>query len=141
MGRIIRMRHLGPDNTPYDLGDNPLRDEFKYTQNAVGLRTKMVETFWLDADNNASTPDVARTTTYDWIYDANNRLTQEMIDSFDDAVDRTDTFVMDLFGNRVKRTTNLASTPNVIDQVFTYLYDNNDRILSEQLDEGSNGSD
>ncbi|MFO0923954.1 MAG: hypothetical protein U0905_15855 [Pirellulales bacterium] len=44
-----------------------------------------------------------------------------MIDNFDDAVDRTDTFVMDLFGNRVKtHNQSCFLTPNVVDQVSVF---------------------
>lgn len=59
----------------------------------------MVETFWFDADNNPATPTVPKSTTHDCTYDNDNRLMSKSIDSFDSAVDRTDTFVMDLFGS------------------------------------------
>ncbi|MFO0923953.1 MAG: hypothetical protein U0905_15850 [Pirellulales bacterium] len=52
-GAISRMRHFQADNTPYDLGDNPLRDEFKHTERG---RIEDQDGRRLDADNNASTP-------------------------------------------------------------------------------------
>ena len=141
MGAITRMRHYGPDATPFDLGDNPKRDEFVYTYDLSGQRTRMVERFWLNADQNATTPNTPQQTIYDWAYDADKRLVQETIDSFDNAVDRTELFTMDLFGNRLKRTVNLASTPSLVDEVFSYHYDSNDRILDERLDRGNDGSE
>lgn len=104
-GSVTRMREFGPDNTPHDLADNPKRSEFLYSLDAAGRRTSMIEKFWLDADNNVNTPDVPKQNAYTWTYDANGKLLSEVLDSFDDAADRTDTFVMDLFGNRRKRTT------------------------------------
>ncbi|MFN8738839.1 MAG: hypothetical protein ACK5YR_02860, partial [Pirellula sp.] len=56
-----------------------------------------------------------------------------------DAADRTDTYVMDLFGNRRKRTTDKPSTAYV-DEVITYLYNADDRITSELLDKQNNGT-
>jgi len=99
----------------------------------------MIEKFWLDADNNVNTPDVPKQNAYTWTYDANDKLLSEVLDSFDDAADRTDTFVMDLFGNRRKRTTDKPSTAYV-DEVITYLYNADDRITSELLDKQSNGT-
>lgn len=78
----------------------------------------MIEKFWLDADNNVNSPDVPKQNTYTWTYDANGKLLSEVLDSFDDAVDRTDTFVMDLFGNRCT-TTDKPSTAYVV-EVITY---------------------
>jgi hypothetical protein len=76
---------------------------------------------WLDADNNVNTPDVPKQNTYTWTFDANGILLTEVLDSFDDAADRTDSFVMDLFRNRRKRTTDKPSTA-YRDEVITYLY-------------------
>ncbi len=139
LGAITHMRQYAPDKTPYDLGDNAMLADYLYTLDASGQRTKMVETFWFDADNNPATPTVPKSTTYDWTYDNDSRLTSESIDSFDNAVDRTDSFVMDLFGNRQKRTTDLASTPGVVDAVIRYWYDSNDRLQSEAVDYSNDG--
>ncbi|MFN8740978.1 MAG: hypothetical protein ACK5YR_13705, partial [Pirellula sp.] len=138
-GSVTRMREFGPDNTPHDLADNPKRSEFLYSLDAAGRRTSMIEKFWLDADNNVNTPDVPKQNAYTWTYDANGKLLSEVLDSFDDAADRTDTFVMDLFGNRRKRTTDKPSTAYV-DEVITYLYNADDRITSELLDKQNNGT-
>ncbi len=133
------MRQYAPDKTPYDLGDNAMLADYLYTLDASGQRTKLVETFWFDPDNIPATPTVPKSTTYDWTYDNDHRLTSESIDGFDNAVDRTDTFVMDLFGNQLKRTTDLASTPGVVDEVIRYWYDSNDRLQSEAVDYGNDG--
>jgi len=101
------------------LADNPKRSEFLYSLDATGRRTSMIEKFWLDADNNVNTPDVPKQNTYTWTYDANGKLLSEVPDSFDDSADRTDTFVMDLFGNRRKRTINKPSTAYV-DEVIIF---------------------
>ncbi len=106
--------------------------DYLYTLDVSGQRTRMVETFWFDADNNPATPTVPKSTTSDWTYYNDSRLTSE-------SIDRTDSFVLDLFGNRLKRTTDLASTPDVVDEVSSYLYDVNDRLLSEFLDSRNNG--
>lgn len=45
---------------------------------------------------------------------------------------------MDLVGNRLSRTVNKPSTAYV-DQVFASVYDSNDRLLTETLDNGING--
>ncbi len=140
VGAITRMRQYGADATAYDLGDNPKRTEFVYTYDASGLRTRLIEKFWMNADQSATTPDTAQQTIYDWAYDADKRLVSETIGSFDNAVDRTESFTLDLFGNRLKRIVNLVATPNLVDEVFTYHYDGNDRILDELLDNGNNGS-
>lgn len=139
-GAITRMRHYAPDATPYDLGDNPKRAEFVYSYDASGQRKRMVEKFWMDADQNATTADTPQQTIYDWAYDADKRLFNETIDSFDNALDRTESLTLDLFGNRMKRTVNLASTPNSVDEVFAYRYDVNDRLLDELLDRDNNGT-
>ncbi|MFO0942299.1 MAG: putative Ig domain-containing protein [Pirellulales bacterium] len=138
VGNVTRMRQYAPDRTPWDLGDNPKLAEYRYTT-VDGLRTQLVETFWLDDDNNAATANVPRTTTYDWFYDDNSRLTEERIDSFDESVDRKDTYIMDLFGNRLRKTTG-PLTGSAVDQVINYDFDGNDRLLSELLDNGGNGS-
>ncbi|MEQ1828487.1 MAG: RHS repeat-associated core domain-containing protein [Pirellula sp.] len=138
MSAVARIRQYGPDATPFDLGDNPQRADYQYTLQA-GKRTKLIETLWMDVDNNPSTPSLPKTTTYDWLYDDNGRLTQEIIDSFENALDRTDTFEMDLFGNRRKRTIDFVSPQN-IDEAIAYFYDGNDRLQSEQTDRGANGT-
>ena len=102
MGAVSRMREYGPDSTPQDLGDNPKRSEFLYSLDVAGRRTSMIEKFWLDTDNNLATPDVPVQNVYTWTYDDSGRLLQEIVDSFDNTADRTDTFTMDLFGNRLK---------------------------------------
>ncbi len=139
LGAITQVRHYGPDATPHDLGDNPLRSQFDY-ELTNGQRTKLTETFYFDHDNNSSTPDVAKTTTYDWVYDANNRLLSETIDHHNDDLDRTESFTMDLFGNRLSRTVDYAATSTLTDQAFAYLYDDNDRLITETLDNGNDST-
>ena len=64
-------------------------------------------------------------------------MTSEAIDHFDAALDRIESFMMDLVGNRVRRTVDLASTPALVDQVFSSEYDANDRLLEETLGIGN----
>lgn len=132
MGRVTKMRNYGPDSTPNNLSNNPLRSEFLYEMDLAGRRIQMREKFWLDEDNNPASAPVAKETVYDWFYDDNSRLTKEVIDSFDNTLDRTDTFTMDLFGNRLRKTSDLAATPGVIDEAIAYLFDSNDRLTSEK---------
>jgi len=47
---------------------------------------------------------------------------------------------MDLFGNRLARTIDYAATSTLTDEAFAYLYDDNDRLITETLDEGNNCS-
>ena len=73
-----------------------------------------------------------------WDYDNADRLLSETIDSFDNAADQTESFLMDLVGNRLSRTLDKPSTAYV-DQVFASTYDANDRLSTETRDNGING--
>ncbi len=123
--------------TDTDQSGNTLA-EYDYTVRPDGKRTELTEEFWFDDDGDGvveSTdgdgnvdPGETKTTTYDWTYDAAGRLTDEVLDHWDDDdLDRTETFVYDLTGNRHSRTVDHVDAA-VNDEFFTYDYDANDRL-------------
>ncbi len=137
--------------TDTDQSGNTLA-EYDYTVRPDGKRTELNEEFWFDDDGDGvveSTdgdgsvdPGETKTTTYDWTYDAAGRLTDEVLDHWDDDdFDRTETFVYDLTGNRHSRTVDHVDAA-VNDEFFTYDYDANDRLTDEYLDnDGTTGTD
>ncbi len=137
--------------TDTDQSGNTLA-EYDYTVRPDGKRTELAEEFWFDDDGDGvveSTdgdgnvdPGETKATTYDWTYDAAGRLTDEVLDHWDnDDFDRTETFVYDLTGNRHSRTVDHVDA-SVNDEVFTYDYDANDRLTDEYLDnDGTTGTD
>lgn len=56
-------------------------------------------------------------------------MTSENLDSSDNALDRTESFILDLFGNRIRKTLDLTGTSN--DTTDIYSYDSSDRLQSE----------
>ncbi|MFN9713221.1 MAG: RHS repeat-associated core domain-containing protein, partial [Planctomycetota bacterium] len=76
---------------------------------------------------------------YTWSYDNAGRLISEVLDSSDNSVDQTESYVYDLVGNRMRKEVDKPATAYV-DSVFAYNYDANDRITSETLDNGVNGA-
>ncbi len=66
---------------------------------------------------------------YIWNYDSAGRLTREVLDSSDDSLDQTESFLMDLVGNRIRRTLDKPGTAN--DTTDIYTYEASDRILNE----------
>ncbi len=127
-----RLTHTTSTNVP--LG------EFKYTYNAKNQKTRLVETFWRTPTSGNGSDNDRQTTVYDWVYDSNDRLIQESIDSFDNTLDRRETYTHDLFGNRVQAVIDLLSTPAAVDQAIAYLFDQNDRLISEQHDDKGDGT-
>ena len=140
MGNVLQVAQFIPDGDNTDLTDNLPVAKYDYTYRLDGIRDSAIETFRFDNDDNPETPSVAETTSYAWAYDQAGRLTRESIDSFDDSLDRTETFTLDLVGNRVRHVTDLASTPDIVDQVVTSVYDSNDRLVTELRDDGGNGT-
>jgi RHS repeat-associated protein len=110
--------------------DNAVLASYDYTYRADGKRTGLNESF-------ATT--TARSNSYTWSYDNAGRLISEVLDSSDNSVDQTESYVYDLVGNRMRKEVNKPATAYV-DQVFAYNYDANDRITSETLDNGANGT-
>jgi len=125
MGRLLSLRHHESDIDNRDLSDNPKLSEFVYEYRGDGKRTSLVERFW----NPAVGSDPLQENRYDWDYDPTGRLIREMMDSSDDSLDRSESFVMDATGNRVERRLDRPGTQN--DRVEIYSYDVNDRVLAE----------
>ncbi|MDY0170795.1 MAG: RHS repeat-associated core domain-containing protein, partial [Thermoguttaceae bacterium] len=111
-------------NGVFDAGDD-LLTWFDYTVRADGRRTGAVEQFWIDG--------AMQQNTIDWSYDNLGRLVDEVFDHYDDAFDQTDRFVYDLVGNRLEHTRDRGNN-GTIDETTGYLYDANDRLLSEWFD-------
>jgi YD repeat-containing protein len=91
LGRLDKQTDYSPDGGPLpdlDLSNNPKLAEYNYTVRADGKRTRVVETAWLDADSNSSTPATPHVSQVDCTYDAVGRLTDEAFNHFDNALDR-----------------------------------------------------
>ncbi|MFN6164524.1 MAG: RHS repeat-associated core domain-containing protein, partial [Planctomycetota bacterium] len=110
--------------------DNAVLASYDYTYRADGKRTGLNESF---------STTTARSNSYTWSYDNAGRLISEVLDSSDNSVDQTESYVYDLVGNRMRKEVNKPATAYV-DQIFAYNYDANDRITSETLDNGVNGA-
>ena len=109
-------------NETLDAGESVLA-EYDYEIRADGKRSGVLET-----------DDQGRITQIDWVYDELGRLSQERYDSYDDAEDYTTNYLYDLASNRVGKLTDHGSD-GTLDERRTLLYDANDRIISEQLDD------
>jgi len=128
--RLDKQTAYQPDaNTPDVFTDNPKLAEFDYTVRADGKRTDATETFWLHGQPN--------TNVLHWDYDAAGRLIDEVFNHYDDTRDFTAHYNFDLTGNRLRKTT--SAPLNSTDAVF-YLYDANDRLLTESLDSDNDGT-
>jgi RHS repeat-associated protein len=125
MGRLLNMRHYESDANNRDLSDNPKLSEFAYGYRGDGKRTSLVERFWNPSVGSHPTQE----NRYDWDYDPTGRLVREVLDSSDDSLDRSESFVMDATGNRVERRLDRPGTQN--DRIEIYSYDVNDRVLAE----------
>ncbi len=123
------------DLTHYESAGGAVRASFVYTLSVDGRRTGVVET-----DN------LERQTTILWTYDNAGRLTEEIYDSFDPALDFTARYTFDLVGNRTKKEVDDGRVDPIAtfdaDETVTYTYDKNDRLLVETKDiDGSTSSD
>ena len=142
LNRLDVLTHYGPDYygpgylDPDDFSDNPLLSRFDYTVRADGKRTNVVETLPHDSDGNGST-DTTVTNQVDWIYDRLGRLIQEDFDwdttPGEDSLDFTADYIFDLVGNRKEKHVDNGRDA-VVDEIFTYEYDLNDRLLTELKD-------
>ena len=131
LNRLDKMTDFGPDPSPNDLSNNPKLTEFDYSVRADGKRIAATETFWLDSNGDTITePHVNQLS---WTYDNAGRMTDEVINHFDNALDQTEHFVYDLVGNRRTLTKDLVNN-GTTDEAITYLYDSNDRLNTESLD-------
>jgi len=122
LNRLDLQTDYGPDGTPNDLANNPILASYDYTVREDGKRTQVVE-------HDAA----GRTNVIDWEYDELGRLTEEVFDSSDDALDFTDGYLFDWVGNRLAKTHDAGSNAT-IDEQTTSLHDLNDRLLEETLD-------
>ncbi|MEO1617892.1 MAG: putative Ig domain-containing protein, partial [Planctomycetota bacterium] len=132
---------LGRLDTQTDTnGSGQTLAEYDYTVRADGKRTALSETFWIDADSdgNVDTGE-QKPSTYTWTYDEIGRLTDEVLDHWDNNFDQTESFEYDLTGNRTERRLDSGSDSS-IDEAITYQYDANDRLEFEWLDESDDGS-
>ena len=138
LNRLEVLTHYRPDEWVYDdsdltiLTDNLAVARYEYTVRADGKRTAVTETLGYDLDGEFQ-PDVEETIEIDWFYDNLGRLIEEDYDSTNNALDFTADYVFDLVGNRLTKTVDQGRDA-VVDEVITYEYDLNDRLLTESLD-------
>ena len=138
LNRLDVLRHFRDTNVDfvYTADTDVLVSEFDYTVRADGKRTQVVETLPHDSDGNGST-DTTVTNQVDWIYDRLGRLIQEDFDwdttPGEDSLDFTADYIFDLVGNRKEKHVDNGRDA-VVDEIFTYEYDLNDRLLTELKD-------
>jgi RHS repeat-associated protein len=129
---LLRNYRDANDNGTYEANVDALLVEFDYDVRADGKRTGVTET-----DGQG---DVTR---IDWDYDAVGRLIREAYDSHDDSLDFITDYTFDLTGNRVQQKTDTSPTfggDPTFDKAVDYLYDANDRLISESLDSDNDGT-
>jgi hypothetical protein len=132
LGRVVSKTKYRADATPNDLSDNPKLAEYAYSLRADGRRSAQTETFW--------TPSGTTQNQYTWDYDALNRLLKEEIDSSNDALDLTTSYTFDLAGNRASKSLDWGND-EVWDEVYTFVYDENDRLVREVFDKSGTADD
>ena len=129
MDRLDVMRHFQSDANNANLADNVLKDMFDYSYRADGKRTGLVETF---KDSGIGVPPVGQnylSNNYTWTYDNAGRLASEATLSSDSTLDQTESYMMDLVGNRIRRTVDKPGTANDVTDLYTF--DSNDRLQTE----------
>ena len=132
MDRIDVMRHFLSDTDNTNLTDNILKTEFDYTYRADGRKTKLVEKFgdmFPRSSGETGWGEGVLTNRYSWQYDNAGRLISEELDSSDNTLDQTETYLMDLVANRLRRTIDNSGTAT--DTTDLYVYDENDRLQRE----------
>jgi hypothetical protein len=67
-----------------------------------------------------------------------SRLTSEVLDSTDDTLDQTESYIMDLVGKRIRRTIDKPNTANDVTDIYTF--DSSDRLQTENRYSGPNGT-
>lgn len=128
MDRLDVMRHYQSDSNNAELTDNLLKEMFDYDYRDDGKRIGSTETF--GGTGTGPVPvNPALINRFDWTYDKAGRLTSEQLDSSDNSVDQTESYIMDLVGNRIRRTVDKPDTVNDLTDI--YAFDANDRLLSE----------
>ena len=101
--------------------------QYDYTLEADGKRTAAMETFWWD-DNSDGVPD-PHVNNLTWTYDADGRLTEEILSSYDPSLSYIDDFTLDLVGNNLAKTRNWTD-PAKPDETIASTFDANDRLLT-----------
>jgi YD repeat-containing protein len=115
-------------------GSGDVLASYDYTVRPDGKRTGLTETTWFDQDaDGVRDAGEVMSTSYQWSYDDVGRLTDEVLDHWDDAFDQAESFTYDLTGNRVGRELDYGSAAKA-DEAITYGYDANDRLEFEWLD-------
>jgi len=97
--------------------------EYDYTLEADGKRTAATETFW-SLVNGVNTAHVNNLT---WQYDADGRLTDEALASYDPTLSYANHYTLDLVGNQLSETKDWSSKPA---ETIANSFDDNDRLLS-----------
>ncbi len=137
LNRLIRERQFGPETgvgDPNSYLDNTELADYEYTVDTDGQRIKLEESLLL------SDGVTIRTAEIDWLYDDLGRLTQERLDSSDDSLDYTTDFLYDLVGNRISQQTDHGND-TVLDEIISYAYDDNDRLLEEKKNDLTGSED
>ncbi|MFO0925043.1 MAG: RHS repeat-associated core domain-containing protein [Pirellulales bacterium] len=136
--RIAKIEHL-QRNRVGAVESTEWMDRFEYRYREDGKRVQAIESFTYDHDDNAATPRMLRTSTTLWNYDDLGRLIEERVDDSDDRMDRTETIRWDLVGNRIEKRIDYVQA-SLVDEAIRSLYDGQDRLLTESIDRGMNGS-
>ncbi|GAA4443172.1 hypothetical protein GCM10023156_00020 [Novipirellula rosea] len=112
----------------------PTLSSYDYKVRPDGKRTSVSETFWIDADDDGvQDAGELETTNTTWAYDDMGRLTDEVIDHWDDTFDQTESYEYDLTGNRLALDRDKGNN-STIDESVEYRYDANDRLFAELFD-------
>ena len=128
MDRLDVMRHFQSDANNANLADNVLRDTFDYSYRADGKRTGLFESFG-GSGIGIQPVNPNLTTSYTWTYDNAGRLVSEVLDSSDNSLDQTESYITDLAGNRMRRMLDKPNATNDVTDIYTF--DSSDRILRE----------
>ncbi len=111
----------------------PHRQRAEWTSSITAIRA--METIGLTESFDTSGTGIrpgssTLTNTYTWTYDNAGRLVSEVLDSSDNMLDQTEWFLMDLVGNRIRRTLDKPGSIATLTDIYTY--DASDRLLNEQ---------
>jgi RHS repeat-associated protein len=132
MNRLTKLTNFKDVNKDgvFDSGEGI--SEFEYTLNDIGQKTKALEKFWADYNNDGGIDLLINN--IDWEYDALGRLTSEVFDHYANENDQTQEWEYDLVGNRTLQILDKGND-GVEDARTTYTYDVNDRLIEEILDD------